>query len=144
MTALTLTDFLRARLDEDEAVAREWVACKYSGVDAWGEGADHFFEGGAGSPARVLADVAAKRRIVEWHENWPVFVEQRPEMPSMRPFGDPDAMQDLHYSMARQFEWLTHREYVTRFGSEPPTAPILRFLALPYASHPDYRQEWKP
>jgi len=69
MTALTLADFLRARLGEDEAVAREFVACEYSGVDAWGEGADHFFEGGAGSPARVLADVEAKRRIVEREAN---------------------------------------------------------------------------
>lgn len=22
--------------------------------------------------------------------------------------------------------------------------PVLRFLALPYADHPDYREEWKP
>jgi hypothetical protein len=25
-----------------------------------------------------------------------------------------------------------------------PATRTLRFLALPYADHPDYRQEWKP
>ncbi|MFC3988744.1 DUF6221 family protein [Actinoplanes siamensis] len=25
-----------------------------------------------------------------------------------------------------------------------PREPLLRLLALPYAGHPDYRQEWSP
>ena len=27
---------------------------------------------------------------------------------------------------------------------DPPTAASLRLLALPYAEHPDYRDEWRP
>lgn len=30
------------------------------------------------------------------------------------------------------------------FGSEEPPCPTLCALALPYAEHPDYRQDWRP
>jgi len=30
------------------------------------------------------------------------------------------------------------------FADAPAVAEVLPFLALPYADHPDYRQEWKP
>lgn len=36
------------------------------------------------------------------------------------------------------------QEYRAKFGDEPPTTPVLRALAPPYADHPDYRDEWKP
>jgi len=110
-----VVEFLRARMGEDEAVAREFVACEYSGVDAWGEGADHFFEGGAGSPARVLADVEAKRRLVE-HADTVSGMDQQIEG-----------------------EWGTRGSVP---WNEDEGVRILRLLALPYASHPDYRQEW--
>ena len=62
-----LVEFLAARLDEDEARARAFLACEWSGLDVWGDGTDHFLEGGAGDPTRVLAEVAAKRAIVGLH-----------------------------------------------------------------------------
>ena len=31
-------------------------------------------------------------------------------------------------------------EYLS--GSDPSEQPVMYFLALPYASHPDYRPEW--
>ena len=55
---LTLTEFLLARLVEDEAVARR-IAAVGSCEPAY-------------DPARVLADVEAKRLIVEWDAEQPV------------------------------------------------------------------------
>jgi len=46
--------------------------------------------------------------------------------------------------VSKQIAWLTTREYVARFGTDPPTAPILALLALPYADHPDCLPEWLP
>lgn len=55
-----LTDFLSARLDEDEASAQVDLAVEES--HRW------YVPSGAWWPSRVLAEVAAKRRIVELHD----------------------------------------------------------------------------
>jgi hypothetical protein len=159
----SLVEFLTARLDEDEAVARAATDGPWLAKGASVDGARHqpVVMGGwdsAGSlqdaatysdaahiarhdPARALREVDAKREIVKWHESWPVLVETEPTF-------DPDAGGDDMGShvmrMSRQVAWLTQREYVKRFGSEPPTAPILRHLAAIYADHPDYRDGWRP
>jgi hypothetical protein len=91
-------------------------------------------------PARVLAECEAKRRIVEWHQNWPVMVETQP---TIEPVESADPTQ-FAYRASQQLAWMTEREYRARFGTEPPTSPILRLLAMPYADHPDYLPEWKP
>lgn len=83
-----LVAFLRARLDEDERDPGGW------------------------SPARVLAEVDAKRRILAEHP-W----RHEPDWPSGR--------------QCRQC------------ATEHPCT-TLRLLALPYAGHPDYREEWRP
>ena len=120
---MTLTEFLLARIAEDEAVAAAAVS-RRDGVDKWeavgsgtvvGPGYDkvkHVMlpssEDGAArhiarhDPARVLAECEAKRRIVELNATKP----------------------------GRK---TTFRRLLT-----------LQTLALPCADHPDYRQEWKP
>jgi len=129
MTALTLADFLRARLGEDEAVAREARAAAVENdtvredvsreheIDPvsdsqWGPSDDVYM-----STARVLADVEAKRRIVDEHSDQP---------------GWPHECQG----------WVLDGQ--RRDVGFWENCPTLRLLALPYASHPDYRQEWKP
>ena len=124
---MTLTEFLLARIAEDEADARlamqhfktgEWThdGSIYAGhemdevVDwvyneAWAHIARH-------DPARVLAECEAKRRIVELHG---------PDQPYC----------DLNFSNA------DHAYF------EGP-CQNLQLLALPYADHPDYREEWRP
>ncbi|KAB7850162.1 DUF6221 family protein [Streptomyces mobaraensis] len=126
MTA-DLVAFLRVRLDEDERAARaalgapwirrEGVAGVHSdSTDDYPHGApiadcrriqaeyedrvavaEHIVRH---QPARVLAEVAAKRQMID--DTW----------------GGPD-QEDV---------WLHH----------------VRLLALPYADHPDYREEWRP
>jgi hypothetical protein len=55
---MTLTEFLRARLDEDQAAAEAW-STPFSNPTA--EQREHIARH---DPARVLAEVDAKRRII--------------------------------------------------------------------------------
>ena len=100
-----LVEFLRARLDEDERRARLALNAGDGFLDA--EPAEFWYdsEGRSWLPGRVLAEVEAKRRIIErdwsdlddgWYDGW----------------------------------------YVQ--------ADTLKLLALPYADHLDYREEWRP
>lgn len=132
---LTLTDFLRARLDEDETAAqrrvlRDPLECPVCGeivetyvtpatVRGWKpdspdrvEPCGHELTSAQAESchrtviqSRVLAEVEAKRRIVELHED------------HVRAVGE---------------------------GLSATTRTILRHLALPYADHPDYQPEWRP
>jgi hypothetical protein len=114
----SLTEFLLARLSEEEAVAKAVLplgpiydhfgdtAVESAAELAYSEGAqrpvvDLFLR--FADPARVLADVEAKRRIVE-------------------------RCSAVDYAMPS-----THLAH-----------GILAELALPYASHPDYREAWRP
>ena len=62
---MTITEFLLARIAEDEAVARDWAF-----LDSRGIGKVSIHGGGTGyeriiNPARAMAECAAKRAIVE-------------------------------------------------------------------------------
>lgn len=119
-----LTEFLLARIVEDETVAREIAAEMVRVADQYRPGMApdpddmgiHAFEDGRNTPAvivgpaRVMAECEAKRRIVAEH---PQFVDA-----------------DFSYCET----------------CERSTSPCstLRILALPYADHPDYRPEWRP
>lgn len=128
-----LVEFLKARLDEDEAAAKaagefdgetwvargdavlenvpdgtrgEWIAQRCEDDDTAAHIARH-------DPARVLADVAAKRAILDGYRMLAWVL------------GDEDAPGTLK-----------DREFILR--------GVLKRLATVHARHPDYRQEWKP
>lgn len=152
----TLTDFLLARIAEDEAGARAaqhqdqptWRADLHS-RDAMGRkfsviGSSGQFRSSDAvehvvrfQPSRVLAECEAKRRIIDLHQDWPVLVDV-PETTELIDGG----LDTMTYRISRQMGWLTTREYVARFGTEPPTTPILLTLAQVYADHPDYDPAW--
>jgi hypothetical protein len=108
MTAPTLTDFILARIAEDEAEAGHAYL-------VW----DFFSGDGESLKARVLAECEAKRRIVERHsqtvECGNVGCQRR-------------GLSGMH-CLTCDDEW---------------PCPDLRDLAVVYADHPDYRDEWKP
>ena len=127
-------EFLRARLDEDEAAAKRAAAIALRWVDAgslllglteepetydldFAEATNYRYDdalthAARHDPARVLADVEAKRRMLD------------DLYPSVKASGE-----------TIQSEW----------GSNPwDCDKLLALLALPYADHPDYRPEWKP
>jgi hypothetical protein len=147
MTDLTLTEFLFERFAEDEVVAQNALVLYAPGSSGY---ADHY------NPARVLAECEKNRRIVALHESWPTLVETPLETEitddtstDPAPFTFPSlergyGVDGYMIRVSKQIAWLTTREYVARFGTDPPTAPILALLALPYADHPDCLPEWLP
>ena len=130
---MTIVEFLLARIAEDEEL---WSLARDARLG---------FTAGNTVPAvlpqslagRMLADCEAKRRIVELHRSWPVLVEREPT------FEQVGGMDSLTFRASQQLAWMTDREYRAKFGSEPPTAPMLAALAEVYADHPDYDEAWR-
>lgn len=158
-----LIAFLRARLDEDEQIANAatpppWVAQVGAGsnpddgrkhtlvgrvaVDVPGRqkwlysGNEH---GGTAvhianwDPARVLADVDAKRKIVDAY--LPSGGDPHPGLPCINYEGqDP----------AEYFSYDSCERHIAASARLLRSDYVLRLLALPYVDHPDYREEWRP
>lgn len=125
--AMTLVEFLEARIAEDEDAAKAvnrslWTSrVALLQPDLYG----HIVRQ---HPARVLAECEAKRRIVLLHED-----EHACE--------SSDAEGVNFWSTASGSERLRVDEGPwIRFES----CQTLRLLALPYAGHPDYREEFRP
>ncbi|MER7077935.1 hypothetical protein SAMN02982929_07189 [Saccharopolyspora kobensis] len=126
-----LITFIRARLDEDEQIARAaspgpWhtdaEAQEVTAVDGISvcdvfalsnnqlrATAHHIARH---DPARVLAEVDAKRRILALDET--------------------------------ASSWTKGTAGATAGYAHAILSDTLRLLALPYADHPDYREEWRP
>lgn len=144
MSRVAIVEFLSARLDEDEQAARQaggapWVAdvpgmvhvdpaaiaeSKWAyggqGYIASCEHAGHQAHIARHDPERVLAEVKAKREIVELH------------MP--RRVRSSSGLGEDHIEVCRMCD---------QFPAQHPCG-TLRALAAPYADHPDYRKEWAP
>lgn len=124
---MELVDFLRARLDEDETVAREaggesWPMPERVGYenlesvsgevvmygDSWRDDMGPHIA--RHDPARVLADVEAKRRIV-------------------------DRYAKIAAGNGETTELAFHEQGLFE---------AVLYLASAYAYHPDYSEEWKP
>lgn len=112
---MSIVEFLRARLDEDEAAAREAIAIRKRDYahQPWVNDPDYTFKAWddypsgviMAGPERVLREVEAKRRIVDDYR-----------VPTL---------DDC------QTDWDT-----------PPPLWTLHALASVYADHPDYDPEW--
>jgi predicted NAD-dependent protein-ADP-ribosyltransferase YbiA (DUF1768 family) len=137
--------FLRARLDEDEALAREAPEGPWhigNAVDPTKTCNVHTFPGARlvadglnwlvaehiarHNPARVLRDIEARRALLALHE----------------PHQQPGRYSDVN----DRATWMTCCSMcqvdMVQEGDWP--CETLRLLALSYADHPDYRQEWRP
>lgn len=154
MSGMTITEFLLARIMEDEAVARDahydgqrWVPEEEAVVAAdrdldpilYLDRKRDAYHAANWSPARVLAECEAKRRIVEFHKSWPVLVDSEPTFEADESY-DPSRMA---FRMSKQIAWTTEQQYREHFGTEPPSSPIIRALASVYSEHPDY-ESWVP
>ena len=137
MVTTDLIAFLRARLDEDEWSARHafadhnsatpnWCEPTTGVVDTGGPGIEDLIAIGDGpiarhvarhDPARVLAEVDAKRRIIDDH-------------PILTAWKICTRCSDFH-----------NTEPVNKI---PGPCLTLRLLALPYNTHPDYQKTWAP
>ena len=126
-TQPNLDEFVLARIAEDTRIARDAAAGtreQWAPQDMPGSGpphdhvADHMARH---DPARVLADCAAKRRLV---------LACR-DMGADRAFlgARPEGLADFPLSPVNQHQL---------------AALTIALLALPYADHPEYRPEWRP
>ena len=118
-----LVRFLQARYAEDAARQQNsFERWHHRDCDAIPDVLSPGVETGActcGVPERVLAEVEAKRQLLDLHE------------PGEMEYVDGDVCMVCEN---------------TDVGDEGPFYPCrtLRLLAMPYADHPDYREEWKP
>lgn len=130
-----LVTFLRARLDEDEARTRADDTRSQWHTATCGYDINEFvYECSCGVPAQVLRDVEAKRRIVDEHQpRLTGFVRTLPG----------ESLEDTQRRFRERTEQVCPTCLSSR-GRAPAPCPTLRLLALPYDSHPDYREEWKP
>ncbi len=115
---LTLTKFLLARIAEDEDRGQSLVA------QWWDVG--NACQSCGTDGARVLAECEAKRRIIEIHE-----------VLKGDPYGE-ITDRTVYWCPACDHD----RDYVG-IPHEEEGCPTIRTLALPYVSHPDYREDWK-
>lgn len=115
---MSIEDFILARLsDAEQQLAKENIS-----VDAW---------------ITISRIIANQRAAVEWHKSWPVLLETKPKFDVMA-----DDFENVRYRMSQQITWVTEEEYRKKFGSEPPTAPLLKDMAAVWQTHPDWREDW--
>jgi hypothetical protein len=126
--AVTLPDFLLARIAEDERKARHAFDARIevNGDLSIGRYIAHF------DPARAVAECGAKRRIVELHElGESRLAQEHPVFFGVKVFEPPEpgcqvcVVPDVDDCAVVAGPCLT-----------------LRLLAQPYADHPDFRAEW--
>lgn len=140
---MTLTDFLLARIAEDEArvdTIPDWYCTDSARGEGWGSRGDcplcdgYMFDGTETATkdamwehmedvhrrTRMLAECDAKQAIVHLRQALDVEVRSK-----ARPGVKDDEVDGLR---------------MARFGVEL----AMKCLALPYADHPDYREEWRP
>jgi hypothetical protein len=140
---MTLTDFLLARIAEDEEVARG--ASAYPWQAAWVADPDG---------AVWAANMARPDRCNEGHDvNVPNFCDDTPVTEGIDTDFTPIEAA-AHIASHDPARVLTECEAKRRiveacaevlaYDAEALPQDVLRCLALPYADHPDYREEWKP
>jgi len=82
--------------------------------------------------------------VLEWHDNWPVLVEQ--PMPEITRISPNDEMRTslnrYSYEISVRMAWFTQNQYLKFFGTEPPTAPILKHMAQHFQNHPHFNPAW--
>lgn len=137
---MTLAEFLLARIAEDEAQAQALLAAEYrpeyrhSGCAAqtWSN-TDYSEEGISLSPERMLAECEARRRIVE------EYVEAREGIDeTVTLYSGPDSPAWGGGIPSEVQERLDQEEEA--LGA---LERVLCLLALPYASHSAFREEWR-
>jgi len=115
-----LDQFLLARIAEDKRIATD-AADAWSPDDMGGASPAAAEHAARHDPTRVLAECAARPRLVMMCR---------------------DSAPDLHFLGARPKGLADFT--LTPSNQHELAALTLALLALPYADHPDFRDEWRP
>ncbi|MFC5749721.1 DUF6221 family protein [Actinomadura rugatobispora] len=130
---MDLVEFLRARLAKDEQIAR---ACSGASWTASPSGTVHLDPAGGGEPSGSGFVASVENGA------YAEFIARY----------DPDrALQEVaaRRRIVDDYEkgaWVLEQGQRTEAAEAAHAArlAVLRLLALPYAHHPEYRQEWRP
>jgi hypothetical protein len=137
---MTITEFLLARIEEDEDAARGARSPRWNSRVAH---LDHDLYGlvSRHHPDRVLAECRAKRAIVEWHTNYEGYDEAECCEERWGPIQF-QATEDRELSAGvTSSGGLSMRE---SFATQEYVGCVtLMMLASVYADHPDFREEWR-
>ncbi|MCC2333851.1 DUF6221 family protein [Cellulomonas wangsupingiae] len=133
MTGMELTDFLIARLEEDEDDARGRLAAHAGdgGPGSADPSSAAAASGGAGSPERVLAVCAAQRHVVDTY--LALTAESAAAVAAGLPFVREKTLAAAESTMA-SMQLVAGSAYDR----------VLRWFAEVHAEHPDYNEEWRP
>jgi hypothetical protein len=124
---MDVVEFLRARLDRDEQMARAcsgvpWKATPSGTIDtdteepafvAKAENEAYAEHIARHHPARTLAEVASRRQMLDDYEKQSWILDQGHRTPELE-------------------------------AAQAVRETVLRLLALTYAAHPAYQEEWRP
>lgn len=158
---MTLIEFLRARLDEDEQLA---LACPYRSWSADGPpGGTVMLCGDAGPSEPVPVSYASSDgRLVEMRREPGRFVSHLAESVLIHDPDEATLRNAAHHDPVRVLaevdvkrrivevvmeQWrpgdiLNGSQGADDIDHQPPW--LLRVLALPYTDHPDYDESWRP
>lgn len=165
MTAqtLTLTDFLLARIAEDEEAARAaspspW---SYPGIDSVSGGMIYdktrtiggvYYEQPEDHDGRIVRhmlalEADANGRHIARHDPARVLAECEAKRQIVEAFEDERVRRDIYNRSYDDGLLTTNDDLRNRLASNAHCRGLevaMLALALPYADHPDYRKEWKP
>lgn len=114
---MDIVDFIKARLDEEEA------------------GLSVMFHR---DPQRVRRQIEAFRGILEAHGSWPVIMTEPMEIETG--LQDPDS---ITLKASQRVVVFAARQYADHTG-QAPTTPMLRAIAYIWRDHPDFEKAWTP
>lgn len=139
-----LITFLRARLDEIEARVRalpegpwEWRS-----IDESGPAFDELV-GPTGESVLSSSDTEGYCSWITRHETFDAYLQ---DVQPARVLAEADAKRRvvaLHEAADHEYAEGPVCLSCDQGGPLPYPCPTVRLLALPYADHPDYREEWK-
>lgn len=124
----TLVDFLLARIAEDEVVAQAARPDEYLKTYGRSElkvGATDGYSHVAVTTTRVLAECESKRRVVD----------EAAKVSGLSVMVNVERSNIAYWDIDGD-DWAVPEEHDAGLR-------LLRLLALPYADHPDYREEWR-
>lgn len=155
-----LITWLRAVLDDDEQIARAALDPKHSGEWVWRKDSRTTVRTEDGTPiepaasgvergphiarwhpARVLAEIAAKRAILD-HESGKFEVQADVDFST-----DGDMVEVTRVGRGTVPPGrmdVSQEEFRRRFCEPAPPSQIVRILAQPYAGRPGYQDQWRP
>lgn len=143
---MTLVEFLRARLDEDEAAAKAATPGPWRVVNvtdyrsATVDGPDALQDGGYDETIKARKQVMRPQTVIPQDADYGPTVE----LVDAEHIARHDSARVLAEVESKRKLIEQHVGYYGGGDDEFWPVQTLRLLALPYADHPDYDEAWRP